>query len=83
MSLSRATTVPPTADVTIEYCPICYPQRPMVIKTVETTLRARPERFIFECPACGAVKQVPAPLLREPSIMMLAHPGWPCIKAQN
>jgi uncharacterized Zn finger protein len=48
----------------IEYCPICYPQRPMVIKTVETTLRARPERFIFECPACGAVKQVPAPLLQ-------------------
>jgi RNase P subunit RPR2 len=60
MSRSRATTASLTADVTMKMCPTCYPQRPMVIKSVVTSLLGKPREIVFQCPSCGAIDHFPA-----------------------
>jgi uncharacterized Zn finger protein len=57
----------PQADVPpIRACPACYPQRPMVIKTVECTLFGKSRKIVFECPACGAIEPID-PTHRDPN----------------
>jgi hypothetical protein len=41
-------------DLPIMSCPICYPPRPMVIKTIKSSLRGKAQTVVLECAACGA-----------------------------
>jgi hypothetical protein len=51
----------------IMLCPSCYPQRPMVIKTVAMSLLGRSRKVVFECTLCGASVETTPTFARDPA----------------
>ena len=49
------------SEAPIMVCPVCKPERPMVIKSVTTSFRGKSQTITFECAACGADLQTSAP----------------------
>lgn len=62
------TSIPPAAGPPIMTCPTCYPQRPMVIKTVKGALRGKFRKIVFECSVCGASVELRLPSADDPSV---------------
>lgn len=55
------TSIPPAAGPPIMTCPTCCPKRPMVIKTVKSSLRGRFRKIVFACSVCGALVEMRLP----------------------
>jgi uncharacterized Zn finger protein len=50
------------ASASIMMCPLCVPRRPMVIKSVATSLRGKSQTVTFECAQCGATLKTNEPV---------------------
>jgi len=59
--MQSAEAVLANAEASIMICEACTPPRPMVIKSVATSLRGTSQTITFECAACGEALQTRAP----------------------
>jgi hypothetical protein len=58
--MQSAEAVLANAEGSIIICSACTPPRPMVIKSVATSLRGTTQTITFECVACGETLQTSA-----------------------